>query len=411
MKHTPILCVVCTLALAACGDDGDGARTSYLDPQPIAMSAEVRGILGHYTGSLSAVASKLDADVEAAANFVLHEQVYSEFEHARVGSQPRATEPRFDVRVGAAYADPALGPRLDTFSDLYWVVDFQRVDRGWLVDWNGLERDDPDVRQTAFTFSARAAEHDSDYQEAVLERVVTAFEGADPRPGSVIIGSEMDRHWLAAPDDWPAFARFVRDLSAALREVDGSVRIGVGINWSHFMDEVVPSFVGASAQTEVNFAAVRAAWEGVIDPLYIRNEVPLELALDFYAFSAIPDAIRYASPSDLPEDHFSGPATYFDEYPGKELPVAWFAVGWPVDSPSSQFFGDFWRFFVSHAGGVDVELAAWWGYGHLLSDSDCATMTQRVGAARSACYRGLYTSSGSDVAGLRDAFFTDGTSP
>lgn len=401
------------VAFVACGDDdGNGARTDFLAPAPIAMSAEVRGITGFYTDSLRSIASKLDEDGAAAHNFVVHEQIYSEFTHVRVGNQPRAPEPRFDVRMDALYGDDRIGTRLDDFDGLYWLVDLQRLDRDWLVDWNGLERDDADVRATSFTFSIRDADHDGDYQEASLERIVDAFEDADPRPASVIIGSEMERHYAAAPEDWGAFADFVGDVAGALRAIDPEVRVGVGVNWSNFMDDVVPRFVSAAGQSEVNFQAVRAAWEAVLDPLYLRTVDPVagtfETALDFYAFSAVPDTTRYTSPSALPENHFSGPATFFAEYPTKELPVAWFAVGWPVNGSSSEFFGSYWDFFVAHAGGVDVELVAWWGYGHLLSDSDCRTMTDHVGLEPSACYHGLYTSSGSAVSGLRDAYFTDG---
>lgn len=400
------------VALVACGDDGPPpARTAFLPPAAVSMSTEVRGLTLFYTDSLRAITATLAQDQAAAANLVLHEQVYSEFAHVRVGNTPRAPEPRFDIRMDGLYDDDRLGARVDGAGALYWLVDLQRLDRQWLVDWNGLERDEPDVRATSLTFAIRAEDNDGDYQEAVIERVVDAFEDADPRPASVIIGAEMERHYAAVPEDWPAFASFVRDLAAALRAVDPAVRVGVGINWSSFMDTVVPRFVEAAGQTQVNFQAVRLAWEAVLDPLYLRTDPATGLSspvLDFYAFAAVPDSERYPTPAQLPEDHLSGPATFFDEYPAKELPVAWFAVGWPVNGASSEFFGAYWQYFVTHAGGVDVELAAWWGYGHLLRDSDCGTMTNQLGLPRSACFRGLYTSSGSPVADLRDAVFSDG---
>lgn len=395
--------------LVACGDDTPSARTSFEEPAPVSLTAANRGLSLRYNASLRSAAALVAGDQEMATAGVIHTQVYAEDIHARVGETPRAPEPRIDVQLDEVYEDETIAPLISGFGTRYWVVDLQRLDREWLVDWNGLDRDSPDSRLASLTFTYRAQEEGGDYQSDVIERTVAAFEDADPRPESVIIGAEMERHYAAIPDDWPAFVSFARDLAAALRAVDPEVRVAVGFNWSNFLDTVVPQFVGAVGGDRVNYQAVQAAWDAVISPLYydVSEIGQYTRVLDFYAFSSIPDPSRYPSPDALEAEHYAGIPTFFVENPERRLPVAWFALGWPVNSGSSAFFGDFLEFFLENAGGYETELVAWWGFSHLLSDVDCRPLTQTLELPASACFRGVYTSSGASVPGLRDVYFTD----
>jgi hypothetical protein len=147
----------------------------------------------------------------------------------------------------------------------------------------------------------------------------------------------------------------------------------------------------------------------VLGPLFFTENADTGLVsaeLDFYAFESVPSTERYSQPSDMADDHYAGIPTYFLENPDRELSVAWFALGWPVNSPSSDFWGRFFENFLATAGGYDIELVSWWGYGHL-RDSECSTMTTTVGLTRSVCYRGIYSPSGSPVSGLGEIYFGD----
>ncbi len=413
----PVLLCGVTIALTgACGDDGPSGPRSSFEPEPeqgLAMSPAIRGLHAYPSDSFGGLHEKFAADSLVSDNVVFYEQVYSEFHHAQVGGQPRQAPPRYHERVAAFYADPDFADTLTGgFERTWWVLDLQRLDREWLVDWNGLERDEPDLRATSLSFTIRATDHDSDYQEAVIASVVASFEDSGVVPTSLIVGSEMDRYYADNEGDWPAAVAFVRDLREAVRAVAPGVRVGVGINWSSFMDEVVPRFVGAAGEDEVNFAVVRAAWEAVIDPFYATvdpetGEV-IGTVLDFYAFASIPDTTRYASPESIPDSHYAGIRTMFDESPERALPVAWFSVGWPVTNQSSAFWEGFLDRFLALNGGYTVELVSWWGYSQLSRDRDCGAMTGRVGVSIEICSRGLYSVSGSRSPGLHDRFFADG---
>ncbi len=407
--QTRLAPLIAVLALASCGDDEVTDRKSLLDPQPLSMSSEVRG-LSLLVEAVETLGPRLAEDAEFADNLVYTEQIYSEFAHARVGNADRASEPRFDVRTGAFYDNTNFDSLRAEVPNHYWVVDLHRLDRNWLVDWNGLERDEPEVAPTSLTFGIRASEHDGDYQEDLVERITGAFESADPRPASIIIGSELERHYGTTPGDWPLVVSAVHEIRDGLRAIDPAVRVGVGINWSNFNDTIVPRFVNAAEQSTVNYQVLEEAWDGVLGPLYYNEDVDtgeITRLLDFYAFSSVPDTTRYSQPSDIEASHYAGIPTFFLENPDKTLSVAWFALGWPVNSPSSDFWGRFFENFLETGGGYDIELVAWWGYGHL-RDSECSTLTTTVGLPRSSCHHGLYTPSGSPVSGLRDTYFEDG---
>lgn len=392
------------LALAACGDD-PAVRTDYLDPTPVTFNADNRGLTIQNGASLTSLSAKLAEDVTSAPAAVIVEQIYSERVHVAEGGTPRDPVPRFDNSISTLEDNTAVMNALADVQRTYWVVDLQRLDREWLVDWNGVGRDAEDTRNPAMTFSYRATEEDGDYQEALVDRIVGAFEDAAVRPQSVVIGMEMERHYLAVPEDWPAFIASVRQIRTALREVDPAVRVAVGFNWANFMDAAVPAFVGPAGQDSVNFQAVQLAWDTIIAPVYFDGAdgaAPARV-LDFYAFTAIPDAERYATPDDLDPSHFSAIPTYFAENPAHELPVAWTGIGWPIFQGSSSFVGEYLELFLSAAGGVNTELVTWWGYSHLQSN-DCRAYTQSIGTSNAICFRGMYQSSSAPVSGLRDLF-------
>jgi len=392
--------------IAACGDDAPPARTALNAPLALTVTPEMRGLAVRYSTSLVSLAAQFQTDAADAAARVVHEQVYSEVAHSGVGGEPRRVEPRIDRRLAALYGDPATAPLVGADARTYWAINLHRLDREWLVDWNGLERDEPANRDTALTFTIRATQHDGDYQADVIARIVDAFDAVSPRPHSVILGVELERHYLAVPDDWPAVAQFVRDAAAAIRTVAPGTRVSVGLNWSNFVDEVAPRFLAASDQPEVNYQTLLLAWQAVVEPLYFdRDETGgLTPVMDFYAFSSFPDPARYASPASMPADHYAGLPTLLETIPAVDLPVAWFALGWPSSLPSSDDWAGLYERFLAGAGGPNTELVAWWGYNHL-NQSDCNTI-QRLGLLVNQCYRGMRTPSGALSSGrLFDVFF------
>lgn len=409
MEHRlPILALAAVTVLAACGDDSGPDFIPPPDPSPITLTPELRAISVDVE-AVETLTPRIAQDAPLVRNMVYTEQIYSEFRHAQVGTSERATEPRFDVRAGDFYDNTSFDELRGEVPNHYWVVDLHRLNNEWLVDWDGLTRDEPDQAPTSLTFDIRASDFEGDYQEALVERISRAFEDADPRPSSVIIGSSLERHYELVPSDWPHLVSAVHQIRDALRAIDPAVRVSAGIDWSNFIDVVVPRFVNQAGETSVNYQVIETAWNEVLGPLYFSvnaetNEITFEL--DFYAFRSIPSAERYSQPSDLAEDHYVGIPGYFLNNADRTLSVAWFALGWEVNSPASDFWARFLEQFLATAGGYEMELVSWWGYGHL-REAPCETMTRSVGLQRWICYRGFYTPSGSPVTGLIDAYFGD----
>lgn len=407
MEHRILLpALAASLALAACGDDSGSGTIPPPDPTPITMTPELRAISVDVEG-VGSLTPRLVDDAPRVQNMVYTEQVYSEFRHAQVGTASRSAEPRFDTRVEDFYADTRFDSLRETIPNHYWVVDLHRLDQEWLVDWDGLERDEPEQAPLSLTFGIRATDFDGDYQEALVERISAAFEAANPRPASVIIGSSLERHYELQPDDWPHLVDAVHQIRDALRAIDPAVRVSAGVDWSNFLDVVVPRFVNAAGQTQVNYEVIETAWNEVLGPLYfsvdaVTEEVTFEL--DFYAFKSVPNPERYAQPADLADDHYVGIPGYFLNNEDRALSVAWFALGWEVNSAASNFWSAFLEKFLATAGGYDLELVSWWGYGNL-RDEDCSIMTRSVGVARWICLRGFYSATGAPTTDLVDAYF------
>jgi len=382
---TAVLCAAALpLALAACGDDGE-KEPGFLDVSetPLSLENGTRGLYVHAMQSQYSNAEVFERDTDFANAVVLHAQVFSEYEQTQSAS---TSAPRFDGRIEDMY-DSSLGDLVRGADTTVFVLDLLRLDRQWLTDWRGLDRDSPDVREQVFSFQARADAEGGDYQEDVVEYVLDALSVQVPT--HLVIGADMEQYYLANPGDWPYFAAFVRQLRDAVRAEFPDVKIGVGINWSAFVDEVAPTFLAELERSSVDFVTVEAAWETVLDPLYydMENEAT---RLDFFAFSSVPDPATYGDdPNALPEWHYAGIPTMFDEEPARTLPVAWYSIGWPVTVASPAQPGAFLQRFLNDNGGYDVDLVAWWGYNHL-NEGECTKMQSDVGAPQNACFRGMY---------------------
>lgn len=374
-----------TLALAACAEEPQDPEFISAPGAPLTLTNATRGLNIHAMQSLYNNTDVVARDLAAAESVVLWSQTFSEYEATQVGA---GSEPRLENRVAAILDEPDLGPLVAGAGRRYLTVDLQRLDREWIVDWRGLDRDAPDVRQQSLTFQVRADQEQSDMQEALTESVLAALDEADGTISSVIIGTEMDRWYFDNPGDWPYYVQWVHATRDAIAAQYPDVRVGAGLNWSTFMTNIVPTF---SVDGTIDYLTVLAAWEAVIDPLYFDavNATPL---LDFYAFSSIPDPLQFGGdPANIPWEHFAGIPTVFAEEPDRaQIPVAWFALGWPSNIDAPEPSGRFLTRFLEFNGGYDVELVAWWGFNHLL-EGECNKMVSvDIGASTALCFAGMY---------------------
>ena len=408
-----LLSLLASPLLIACSEEEPAGPPEFLAPSAgsLALTPANRALFATPVRSLYTTLDVFGADLDTANHVILQSQMHSELGFLRSGDANAASfskqiEDFWDEDFGVQLID-----RADTQVTL--VLDLQRMNREWLVDWRGLERDEPGNRETSFTFQLRQSENNSDYQQAIVGELLDALDALDPSESPVVrvvVGTEMERHYLAAPQDWPYFVALLRLLDTSLAEQFPTVQLSVGINWSHFMEAVVPVFVDVEAgETAVTFPAVQRAWAAVIDPLYYSEADLIALAddadyeatplLDFYAFASIPDPSLYATgPSALPDTHFVGIPTMFDLQPFRaDLPLVWFNVGWPVESERPEVTGEFMERFLTLNATDDYDvkpnhsMVAWWGYNYPL-ENECDQLSDpdNINAGLNVCFRGMY---------------------
>lgn len=382
--------------LVACGDE-EPKDPEFLAPpsSSLVLTNELRGLAAFNTNSYKTAGQIVARDLESVSHVVVHSQLYSELTH--LGS-PDASAPRLENELRELY-NAGVGADLGQVANTWLVVELDRLDGTWLADWTDGVRDNPDVRQQDFTFQARADVRAEDYQNAIIARTLAALSDAPVTPDAVILGSRLDAHYLRAPADWAALTRFVRRWETEVRSAHPDVRLSVGLNWSSFMDDIVPGFAASAGRDRVDYLAMAAAWDTVIQPLYFDETG--RRVLDFYAFASIPDAARYGnSPASLPDTHYAGIPTMFRENGDRRLPVAWFAIGLPVENNAPTRSREFLDRFLALNNGYDIQLVSWWGFNHLLP-SECDRIIARrqpgeafsnrtIEASRPACLRGMY---------------------
>ena len=138
--------------LVACSEDeAPPAETFPENPGPITLTTEQLGLPMELHRSGTASASKYGTHADQVGALFIYEQIYSEYRHATTG---RGTAADFDNRMEVIFLDSAEGyaDEVQLFDERYIIVDLQRRDREWLVDWDGAERDTPENRLENLTF-------------------------------------------------------------------------------------------------------------------------------------------------------------------------------------------------------------------------------------------------------------------
>jgi hypothetical protein len=402
--------------LVACGDD-ETLPTEFETPSgQITITDAIRGLPVEPMTSVETAVDVFTTDLGTAGSTTLTVQLFDEVRFAASNDRRSSTlanrlddfwfleNPSGRTGVGQTIINSGKPVTL--------VVDIQRRDREWLVDWEGGVRDEPGNRETSFTFQFRESAEESDYQQHMIEQITETLNLVDVSGTPVtrlVFGTELERHYAAAPQDWSYVCSFVRQLEASLAQSHPAVQLSVGINWSNFYESLVPAFLpeGAAADA-LDYSTLRRAWRQIIDPLYFTPEALARIdadgspgadpVLDFYAFSSIPDVDLYGrDPANVAENHYAGIGTIFhDESFRSGRDLVWFQVGWPINSDNSETAGRFLQRFLQLSSFADsdgqpnVAVISWWGFNHSL-EAECNQLTgSTIGADGSLCFRGLY---------------------
>jgi len=427
-----LLALLAGTLLVACDDGGgNGEEPDPLPTDPIEVTREVRGF-GYFPGDVTFI-GPLSDDIQADFSTVaIRAQLLDELRLSR----PDGTVPNslFAPRVEALRSELETEHTPDqtvVILDLMRLSDGERVGSKapYLVSWDGNSRD-----LDAYGFWR------SDYREAVLAQIEVVAR--EQTPDIFVVGAEMDRY-LDMPGGQGDYANFVtlyRDAYETIKAESPDTRVGAGVNWVRFMQDLVPAQalrpeeipdgIDVPEGTEVVCSALSGEDEDVqrlqaacvdkafgiyIEPLLRYqdpNAAPPEegespeptyvSTADVLALAAIGTSVDFNNdPATVPDDFFSPLRRWALEYP-----VVWYEVDWRTDSAVGASAKDAWlEALIDGNDGVDVDLIAWALFKDLL-ENDCGKLTQDLGAPDSTCFRGLRTDSAAPKA-VHDTFVTD----
>ena len=386
---------------------------------PLVLTKTIRGVeLWPTVTVVDGHGARLAEKAASAETLVVYEQLSSEYVMAKTAVFADA---KLEDRLEDLFAEPKLTDAMGGYSRKVFVVDPLRLDQSWIVDASRGTRGDAAERESFLNFG------DAGYREDAATRIVSAIADAGVVPEAVVIGSEMERYYLLNRNDWSNFASFYLEVRSAIKASFPTVQVAVGINWSNFMESVAPKFIipevdaagcaadaecgagsycAASQCGELDFVAVQAAWQAVIDPVTFDAVTATPLT-DFYAFASIPNGALYSgNPDALPDTHYAGIPTMFREEPARKLPVRWFRIGWDVTGDSETPVKFLSRFEALNGSGYDVALVSWFGFVRQLT-GDCNVIRGTLHARPEVCQRGFYTSSGAPAGSLGASYFAD----
>ncbi len=236
------------------------------------------------------------------------------------------------------------------FSSKSVVIDFWRTNQEWFVRWDGLL--DQDVNTVGIgPYGLARTEMRTEMLEAI-ESIAESYQ-----PEFFVIGEDMEQLWLKGESgkldaynaEWFAFLSFYQEAVSRIRSVSPQTRVGAGINWDVFVNEVAPEyakFEQLDETPEVDEELVDRAFRGILLPLAEWGDV---LMLRSYQLPGDDYAWYYQFLRRLPDLY------------GEDIPVVWYDIGSPSDgSATAQRQRNYIDDFVTWNAGVNVE-AVFWG--------------------------------------------------
>lgn len=254
------------------------------------------------------------------------------------------------------------------FDERSVVIDFWRTNREWLVRWDGLL--DQEVNVTGIGPYGLARQEMRDDLLASIEQVAT-----DLKPEYMILGEDMEQLWLKGESgkldvydaEWFAFLLFYQDAVARIRSASPETRVGVGINWDVFVNQVSVEYgklelgdAEGAGDLVPSEELLDRAFRGILLPLAEWGDV---LTLRSYR-AATDDATWYYQFLRRLE------ALY-----GEDIPVVWYDIGTPTDgSATAQRQRNYIDTFTEWNAGVNVE-ALFWGRLYNIDGADGSNQT------------------------------------
>ena len=201
-------------------------------------------------------------------------------------------------------------------------------------------------------------------------KIIEAFEDLAELPGIayITVGLEMNRYYHLTIDGerpWDDYSNWVtlyREVYAAIKAKNSSVKVGPGISWAVFQRLTVPE---VASEFEIDPNGLEAAWiasQRTVEPLLfkIRGRQPTPTA-DFLGVSMIPfdsEPPFQGDPTTVSEADIERYYRYLPLVAGG-LPVVLPQIDWPSVGGNANLKGPFLSKLKHGVSHVDVEWAAW----------------------------------------------------
>lgn len=240
---------------------------------------------------------------------------------------------------------------VEDFAKKSITVDLWRTNGEWYVRWDGLLDSDANTKGIGpYGFGRKEMTDD------LLASL--ADVAGEHKPEYMIIGTDMERLWIASsgPDahkgEWSAFIAFAQEAITRIKEASPSTRVGIGINWDTFVNEVAPEYAKLEVRgregeeaAELDEALLDRAFRSIVLPLAEWGDV---LALRSWAGISEDNVWRYQFLRRL--------ESLYGVNPG----IVYYGVGSPIDgSANAQQQRNYMESFAAWNAGVNVEAIFW----------------------------------------------------
>lgn len=378
------------LCVVACGggedDSADPADQMQMEPErfpaleeaePLALS-EVRVGVGVHHGAPLAFAVQGAEGFERAraifANVMMHvrshdEQAhqYGEYTAYRVPMN-EVTDQRSAIAFIQTPAEGDFAPRVDDldaeldratgranieeFEGRSVVMDLWRTNGEWYVRWDGLLSDEANTMGIGPYGLGR-----QDMVEDLLNQIEQVAR--EHEPTYFIIGDDMERLWATdggegiSSGEWSAFLAFYQRAAARIRDASPDTKIGAGIHWDRFVNQVVPVHARLWAEGDEELEEAVALDEEHLDRAFRDLLLPLVewgdvLSLKSYVEGGDDPSWYYQYLRRLPELYMT------------DVPVVWYSIAAPItNGASAQAQRNYLEDFLSWNAGVNVEAIYW----------------------------------------------------
>lgn len=253
--------------------------------------------------------------------------------------QPRAGDLLTEVKGAMA----ALGQDFASYSV---VLDFWNPTAAWYVPWDGNTNRPP----TNFGF------YRDDLRQDLLAQITAVAQAHQPR--YFIVGTDMERLLLPGAStfsqaEFANYVNFFQQAVKAIHEVSPQTKVGAGINWERFAQQVAPAWVASTDPAAAGDAPPGAIRHEDLHAAFSTILLPLVTSGDILALKS------YVKPTDAQPSTYQFLRRLPDLYQ-TDAPLVWYSIGSPVSASAGYTQQRLYlEQFAAWNAGLSPEVVAW----------------------------------------------------